>query len=522
MFFQPDSLEEALEIRARLGAEAVPIAGGTDVVTALNRQTGGPKHFIDLTHIAGFSDVGHEEGVKGSRDQWDSAEDSSLATKSGEPGSDGRWVLAGGATFSGIVEGLGGGGLTALVEAARSIGGPAIRNRGTIGGNLGTASPAGDACVALLAVDAEVELSHATRGRRVIPIGEYFTGFRQTALLADELITAVRVPDAWRTAWYKIGKRGATNISVACCAIGLSPAESPRPWPGGGRAVRIAFGSVAPTVMRARRAEAIIEAGGLNEETIEAATAAAMEEVRPIDDHRASAAYRRGMCGVLVRRLLHDLKRRNVETSKRRNEETSKSQKVKKSKQSGRSAKRQAGAGDVALGDAPPGQGRGLSNESACGEERWRRLRCRVNGGAVEVDVEQDETLLDVLRDRLGLTGTKGACLEGECGSCTVIVEGRAVNACLVLAAQVEGRTIETIEGLAEGDRLHALQEAFLETGAAQCGYCTPGLVMAAKALFDANARPTEEEMLAAMEGNICRCTGYAAIRAAMKRVASG
>jgi CO/xanthine dehydrogenase FAD-binding subunit len=143
-----------------------------------------------------------------------------------------------------------------------------------------------------------VTLRHATRGARVVPIDEYFTGFRRTALMADELITGVRFGGDWATSWYKIGKRGATNISTVCCAVALSPA----------RVVRIAFGSVAPTVIRAEKAEAIVSAGDLSDEAIEAAAASAMDEVSPIDDHRASAAYRRAMCGVLTRRLLRQLR----------------------------------------------------------------------------------------------------------------------------------------------------------------------------------------------------------------------
>ncbi|RIK68521.1 MAG: hypothetical protein DCC65_02695 [Planctomycetota bacterium] len=146
----------------------------------------------------------------------------------------------------------------------------------------------------------------------------------------------------------------------------------------------------------------------------------------------------------------------------------------------------------------------------------WQ-LRCTVNGRPIEAEVEPDETLLFFLRDKLGLTGTKGSCLEGECGSCTVIVDGRALNSCLVLCPQMQGRRIETIEGLANGDKLHVLQDKFLASGAAQCGYCTPGLIMAAKALLDQNPNPTEQEFFEGMEGNICRCTGYAAICEAIR-----
>jgi len=158
-----------------------------------------------------------------------------------------------------------------------------------------------------------------------------------------------------------------------------------------------------------------------------------------------------------------------------------------------------------------------MSRENAT--TTWR-LACIVNGKPVDVDVRQDETLLSVLRDRLGLTGTKGACLEGECGACTVIVDGRAINSCLVLAPQVQGCSVETIEGLAQGDKLHVLQEKFLDSGAVQCGYCTPGLIMAAKVLLDEHPDPTEDQFVEAMEGNICRCTGYTAIREALRSAA--
>ncbi|MCG8408246.1 MAG: (2Fe-2S)-binding protein [Phycisphaerales bacterium] len=151
--------------------------------------------------------------------------------------------------------------------------------------------------------------------------------------------------------------------------------------------------------------------------------------------------------------------------------------------------------------------------------QKWR-LQCTVNGGTVDTDVPQDEALLTTLRDRLGLTGTKGSCLEGECGSCTVIVDGEAVNSCLVLSPQMQDRKIETIEGLADGGKLHVLQEKFLAAGAAQCGYCTPGLIMAAKVLLENNANLTEEEFFEGMEGNICRCTGYKSICEAIRTAA--
>lgn len=136
-------------------------------------------------------------------------------------------------------------------------------------------------------------------------------------------------------------------------------------------------------------------------------------------------------------------------------------------------------------------------------------LTLRVNGESHEVLVEPDRTLLDVLRTDLGLTGTKTNCLDAECGVCTVLVDGLAVNACLYLALSAEGRAIMTIEGLARDGALHPLQQAFIDRGAVQCGYCIPGIILAAKAYLDEHPRPSEAEVREALAGNLCRCTGY-------------
>jgi aerobic-type carbon monoxide dehydrogenase small subunit (CoxS/CutS family) len=134
-----------------------------------------------------------------------------------------------------------------------------------------------------------------------------------------------------------------------------------------------------------------------------------------------------------------------------------------------------------------------------------RLLSFRVNGDPTQVAVRPEATLLDVLRNDLGLTGTKEGCGSGDCGTCTILLDGEPVNACLLLALEVEGRSIETIEGLVD----HPIQKAFIAHGAIQCGFCTPGAIMSAKALIDGNPRPTREEATSAMAGNLCRCTGY-------------
>ena len=139
-------------------------------------------------------------------------------------------------------------------------------------------------------------------------------------------------------------------------------------------------------------------------------------------------------------------------------------------------------------------------------------LKFNVNGGAVAVEADASARLIDVLRLQLGLTGTKEGCAQGECGACTVLVDGLALNACMVLAMQVQGREVSTVEGLSRGGRLDALQAKFVEHGAIQCGYCTPGMLMSATALLRSNPCPDKTEIRAALAGNLCRCTGYAAI----------
>lgn len=136
-------------------------------------------------------------------------------------------------------------------------------------------------------------------------------------------------------------------------------------------------------------------------------------------------------------------------------------------------------------------------------------VRTKINGDAVEFVCEADETLLDVLRNRLGLTGAKEGCGTGDCGACSVTLDGRLTCSCLVLGAEAEGHEIGTIEGMAKGDELHPLQRKFLEHAALQCGICTPGFLVAAKALLDKNPNPTESEIRFGLAGNLCRCTGY-------------
>lgn len=143
-----------------------------------------------------------------------------------------------------------------------------------------------------------------------------------------------------------------------------------------------------------------------------------------------------------------------------------------------------------------------------------------VNGKKVTVETTPDRPLLDVLREDLLLTGTKQGCRTGECGACTVLLDGKTVNSCLVFAGQMEGREVVTIEGIADGDRLHPIQEAFIEEGAVQCGFCIPGMIISAKDLLDRNTEPDEKEIKEALAGNLCRCTGYSKVVKAVRSAA--
>ncbi|HXF81794.1 MAG TPA: FAD binding domain-containing protein [bacterium] len=274
----PRTLEEALEIRAR-DPEAVPLAGGTDLLVLLNFDRLRPRALLDLSRLAELATWRQENGT---------------------------FFLGAGVTYARIIGGLGA--FVPLVQAARAVGSPQIRNRGTVGGNLGTASPAGDALPVLAAYDAQIVLGAAGGATRALPWQAFLTGPKQTALRRDELILGAR----WRVtrgpgSFSKIGTRNAMVIAVASVCLVIDE---------GRREVRVALGSVGPTILRAAEAEAFaagtLTAAGAWDDPRAPLPAAALEEfgervaaaARPIDDVRGTAAYRRHACGVLARRAL--------------------------------------------------------------------------------------------------------------------------------------------------------------------------------------------------------------------------
>ena len=293
----------------------------------------------------------------------------------------------------------------------------------------------------------------------------------------DELLTMIRVPtldDSTTGVFVKLGLRRAQAISVVHVAMVVSRDD------GIVTAASIALGSVAPTIVSASSAESILIGNSLDNTTIAAAAQAATDSVRPIDDLRATAQYRHDGLEVAVERGL-----------------------------------RAIAAGDersqwphqpILLGPADGLLAGGGAIDTLMARDT---IAMRVNGATVTGESRPDETLLDWLRHS-GLTGTKEGCAEGECGACTVWLDGAAVMSCLVAAPAAAGSTVITIEGLADSpDELHPVQQAFIDHGAVQCGFCIPGILMAASRLLEETVTPSRSDVTAALAGNLCRCTGY-------------
>jgi len=363
-----------------------------------------------------------------------------------------------------------------LAQAAWEVGAPQIRNRATVAGNLITGSSANDTITPLLALGAEVVLS-SVEGERTVPLSAFYTGLRATVMRPDEMLTAIHFPllaENERGTFIKLGLRRAQAISVNNVAVVVRME--------GDIVTRasIALGSVAPTVIRVPGAEAALVGQPLTEETIRSAARIAAATPTPITDVRGTAEYRVEMIKVLVARALRQIR-------------------------------------DATLPLLPeqPAQlwgeseARVVRSVSTTVHNGGTPIEATINGRAVSIATGAHKTLLDWLRDDVGLKGTKEGCGEGECGSCTVFLDGAAVMACMVPAPRAHGAEVVTIEGLADGGRLHPLQQAFVDCGAVQCGFCTPGLIMAGAKLLEEHPTPTREQIEQSISGNLCRCTGY-------------
>ena len=362
-----------------------------------------------------------------------------------------------------------------LAEACAAVGSPQVRNVGTLGGNICNASPAADAVSALMVMEAILEIT-GPGGMRCLPIEEFFLGPGRTALQRGEILSDIILPaPAHRSAYLKLGLRRALEIAVVGVAVNLEME---------GKLIkkcRIGLASVAPTPLRAHQAEATLIGRELTSQSVEDAARAAASECSPISDHRASGEYRRVMIELFVQRAINA-------AAERQNQ--------------GRTVPAPRSSAGRVAGNSWPVDGGG-------GPKLSTRLNLQVNDETYSLEAAPDKLLGDVLRENLGLTGVKMGCGEGECGACSVLLDGISVNSCLILVSTVGNRKITTVEGLAKKGTLHPLQAAFIQEGAVQCGYCTPGMLMSAAALLNSNPRADEEEIKTALSGNLCRCTGY-------------
>ncbi|MCE7988039.1 MAG: hypothetical protein DYG89_43295 [Caldilinea sp. CFX5] len=448
----PTTLTEALALKAKHGPAARVIAGGTDLLIELEREVrkapaGRALGLIDLTRIPGLAEIRENKGwiELGPLVTHNQCVASPLLVEKAFP----------------------------LARACWEVGAPQIRNRATLAGNIITASPANDAIVPLLALDAQITVQSAARGERTMPLRAFLTGFRKVDLADDEILTRIAFPALTPTqpgVFIKLGLRQAQAISVISVAAIVKTAGDPAQTPV--QQASITLGAVAPVIVRAEAAEQYIVGKVLRDDVLREASRLALTAASPIDDVRSTAAYRLGMVETLVARALRQI----------------------------RDGQARAGWSDQPIL---------LRGET---DGKWPVASARastvatVNGQPVQLAAGM--TLLDSLR-AAGFVGVKEGCAEGECGACTVFLDGMAVMACLVPAERAAGSTVVTVEGLANAEKLHPVQAALVQSGGVQCGYCTPGFVMSAAKLLEERPHPTRAEAQQALTGNLCRCTGY-------------
>ncbi len=453
-YIQPRAIDETVQLLAQYSADARIINGGTDLLIEIERKIRNPKVLIDISRVPGL-DTLREDGdylKLGPSVTHNQAVGSELVRRLAYP----------------------------LARACWEVGAPQIRNRGTVAGNLITASPANDTIAPLWAMGAEVKLK-SVRGERIVPFSNFFQGVRKTAMQPDEMLVEIRfqkMSPKDRGAFIKLGLRRAQAISVVSAAVVLEfeDMEISNAW--------IALGAVAPTIITCGDAEQALVGNYLSDAVIQEAADLAAQETKPISDVRGTADYRREMVRVCVARAMRQIRDNQYDLPEK----------------------------PVMLWGSTNGRFKWIaSNPHDHAAETHSApdiIETRVNGEKVAAP-GSDKSLLRFLREDLHLTGTKEGCAEGECGACTVYLDGIAVMSCLVPAARAHHARVETIEGLAHDGQLHPVQEKFIEHGASQCGYCIPGFVMSGAKLLEENPQPTRWDVEQGISGNLCRCTGY-------------
>ncbi|NPV85160.1 MAG: 2Fe-2S iron-sulfur cluster binding domain-containing protein [Anaerolineae bacterium] len=450
-YYCAQSVKDVLEILSQRREKARVVAGATDLILELERGVRkGIETLIDVTRIPELDTIAlDEKGIVhiGPMVTHNQCVASEVIRKYAFP----------------------------LAKAAWEVGSPQIRNRGTIAGNLITASPANDTIPPLMALGANVVLQ-SSQHKRTVALKDFYEGVRKTVMQPDEMLIEINFPamlQNQRGSFAKFALRQAQAISVVNVAAILDLDGNTI------RSARITLGAVSPTIIHALEAEKYLQGKNLDEQVIEAAAELASSAANPINDIRSSLVYRKKIVKVITQRLL-----RAIAQSQERKDFPEDAVLLK------------TAGGDVGL------------PEVIC-HTRGGTITATINGRLYYLKPESNKTLLRLLREDAGLTGTKEGCAEGECGACTVFMDGMAVMSCLVPAPRAHGAEIITIEGLSQEGQLHPLQEAFIENAAVQCGYCTPGFIMSAAKLMEEKPHPTQEQIRQSITGNLCRCTGY-------------
>lgn len=374
-----------------------------------------------------------------------------------------------------------------LAQACWEVGSPQIRNRGTIAGNLVTASPANDTITPLVALKAKVVI-RSINHTRIVDLNDFYTGVRKNVLNDDEMITDIQFPAMKKDQvgfFIKFALRKAQSISLVNIAAILQFDKALI------TDAVITLGAVAPTIVHAEESEKFLIGKQLTDETIVFAADASLQAIKPISDIRGSAAYRKTMAKVLTRRALKSIS------------EFDTTPKIPKN--------------PILLNTYLPPIPFSTFEISDSNFE----IQTTINGKSYKIQSGFNKSLLRLLREDLELIGTKEGCAEGECGACTVFLDGKAVMACLVPAGRAHNAEIVTIEGIKTNNQNHIVQQTFIDEGAVQCGYCTPGFIMSAVKLLEERPTPSQIEIRQAISGNLCRCTGYYKIISAIEKASN-